>query len=129
MALIKADRGIPSVMLPTEPFRPILSRLWKTRQTPMADIFISYASVDRPFARRLADALEALGWEVWWDHRSLRVGQFTSLSPGALADSERRSDSQAARDGAKSPQDGTCSSSIWEITVKGLQSSTREGTL
>jgi hypothetical protein len=41
----------------------------------MADIFISYATVDRPFARRLADALEAHGWSVWWDHRSLRGGQ------------------------------------------------------
>jgi hypothetical protein len=41
----------------------------------MADIFISYASVDRPVARRLADALEARGWSVWWDHRSLHSGQ------------------------------------------------------
>lgn len=41
----------------------------------MTDIFISYASVDRPTARRLADALETRGWSVWWDHRSLRVGQ------------------------------------------------------
>jgi TPR repeat protein len=41
----------------------------------MADIFISYASVDRPTARRLADALEARGWSVWWDHRSLRSGE------------------------------------------------------
>jgi hypothetical protein len=53
----------------------MLPRLWKTRQTPMADIFISYASVDRPLARRLADALEARGWSVWWDHRNLRGGQ------------------------------------------------------
>jgi len=41
----------------------------------MADIFLSYASVDRPTARQLADALEACGWSVWWDHRSLRGGQ------------------------------------------------------
>src|SRR3954451_9366794 len=41
----------------------------------MADIFISYASVDRPVARRLADTLEAHGWSVWWDYRSLRGGQ------------------------------------------------------
>jgi hypothetical protein len=33
----------------------------------LADVFISYASDDRPFARRLADALEARGWSVWWD--------------------------------------------------------------
>src|SRR3954449_8704821 len=41
----------------------------------MADIFISYASVDRPFARRLADALRACGWSVWWDYGNLRGGQ------------------------------------------------------
>jgi hypothetical protein len=39
----------------------------------MADIFISYASVDRPTARRLAEALEARGWSVWWDYR-IRAG-------------------------------------------------------
>src|SRR3954471_13691840 len=41
----------------------------------MADIFISYASADRPTARRLAKALEACGWSVWWDHRNLHGGQ------------------------------------------------------
>jgi hypothetical protein len=41
----------------------------------MPDIFISYASVDRPTLHRLADALEARGWSVWWDHRSLHGGQ------------------------------------------------------
>src|SRR5690349_453097 len=52
--------------------------LWdhrETAQAAMADIFISYASVDRPTARRLAEALEARGWSVWWDHRNLRGGQ------------------------------------------------------
>lgn len=33
----------------------------------MADIFLSYASPDRDRARLLADALERLGWSVWWD--------------------------------------------------------------
>lgn len=33
----------------------------------MADIFISYARVDREAARRLANALENAGWSVWWD--------------------------------------------------------------
>jgi hypothetical protein len=41
----------------------------------MADIFISYASLDRPTARRLAQVLEACGWSVWWDYRGLRGGQ------------------------------------------------------
>ena len=33
----------------------------------MNDIFISYANSDRAAAQQLADALEALGWSVWWD--------------------------------------------------------------
>jgi hypothetical protein len=33
----------------------------------MNDIFISYANTDRAVAQQLADALEALGWSVWWD--------------------------------------------------------------
>lgn len=35
----------------------------------MTDIFISYASEDRPQAKRLAQALEQQGWSVWWDRR------------------------------------------------------------
>jgi TIR domain/YARHG domain len=33
----------------------------------MNDIFISYAREDKPWARRLAEALEGRGWSVWWD--------------------------------------------------------------
>jgi tetratricopeptide (TPR) repeat protein len=40
----------------------------------MADIFISYASEDRARVRPLADALQARGFNVWWD-RSLASGQ------------------------------------------------------
>ena len=41
----------------------------------MADIFISYASKDRPTAKRLADAVEAMGWSVWWDYQHIRGDQ------------------------------------------------------
>jgi hypothetical protein len=40
----------------------------------MADIFLSYAKEDRAAARRVSDALEALGWSVWWD-REIPAGQ------------------------------------------------------
>jgi hypothetical protein len=33
----------------------------------MADIFLSYASQDREAARRIAEALSARGYSVWWD--------------------------------------------------------------
>jgi TPR repeat protein len=62
-------------MLPTGPFRPMLAQVMETPADPMADIFISYASADRPTVRRLAEALEARGWSVWWDHGNLHGGQ------------------------------------------------------
>ncbi len=40
----------------------------------MTDVFISYASEDRDRAGRLASALAALGWSVWWD-RKIITGQ------------------------------------------------------
>jgi hypothetical protein len=39
----------------------------------MADIFVSYAKVDRPLASKLVAMLEAEGWKVWWD-TSLAIG-------------------------------------------------------
>lgn len=40
----------------------------------MSDIFISYSSKNRPSAQRLAGALSAQGWSVWWD-REIQTGQ------------------------------------------------------
>ena len=40
----------------------------------MTDIFISYASEDREYAGKLAQAFSAMGWSVWWDRRII-VGQ------------------------------------------------------
>lgn len=40
----------------------------------MTEVFISYASEDRDRAGKLASALGALGWSVWWD-RKIITGQ------------------------------------------------------
>ena len=39
----------------------------------MAEVFVSYASDDRPTAQRIAEHLIAQGWSVWWD-RDLTPG-------------------------------------------------------
>jgi len=50
----------------------------------MSDIFISYASQDRPSAERLSIALAAEGWTVWWD-RSIPPGKsFARMIEDAL---------------------------------------------
>jgi hypothetical protein len=52
----------------------------------VADIFISYATDDRPEAARLAAFLEEQGYSVWWD-RELSAGQqFYEKLAQALAD-------------------------------------------
>lgn len=50
----------------------------------MADIFLSYAKEDRERAGKLATALQAAGWSVWWD-RDIQVGQdFDQVIENAL---------------------------------------------
>ncbi len=41
----------------------------------MADIFLSYARDDLARAEQLADALEKLGWSVFWDRSSILAGE------------------------------------------------------
>jgi hypothetical protein len=38
-------------------------------QEKMNDIFISYARQDEAAARNICQALEKLGWSVWWDQK------------------------------------------------------------
>lgn len=45
----------------------------------MADVFISYASEDRERAYRLASALEARGWSVWWDRKIITGETFDQV--------------------------------------------------
>jgi hypothetical protein len=54
----------------------------------MADIFISYASVDRERARELADRLAGRGYQVWWDR---------TIPPGRVFDEVIQEALHAAR--------------------------------
>lgn len=45
----------------------------------MMDVFISYASENRERARKLASALEARGWSVWWDHKIIAGQAFDQV--------------------------------------------------
>lgn len=41
----------------------------------MYDIFLSYSTKDRERLQPLVSALEARGWTVFWDHRSIKVSE------------------------------------------------------
>jgi hypothetical protein len=54
----------------------------------MSDIFISYKREEQLVARRLADALQKMGWSVWWDPK-LRAGErFDDAIEEALKDAK-----------------------------------------
>lgn len=65
--------GLPraTVELPAENTAPSRRR---KQDSAVADVFISYANQDRESAHRLANALIAVGWSVWWD-RKIIAGQ------------------------------------------------------
>lgn len=50
----------------------------------MPDIFISYARKDRETAERLARALEAEGWSVWWDRHIPAGKRFDEVISASL---------------------------------------------
>src|ERR1700745_722278 len=54
----------------------------------MTDIFISYASEDRPKAQVLADSLSTRGWSVWWDRKIPLGKSFDEIIEKALAESK-----------------------------------------
>src|SRR5215510_8020899 len=54
----------------------------------MDQVFISYASLDRDRAKRLATVMQAKGYRVWWD-REIAAGQtFDEVIERALDDSK-----------------------------------------
>jgi uncharacterized membrane protein YeaQ/YmgE (transglycosylase-associated protein family) len=56
--------------------------------TAVGEIFISYASSDRPTAQALAEALQNEGWSVWWDR---------TIPPGKRFDDEIEAHLDAAK--------------------------------
>ncbi|MEM9764801.1 MAG: toll/interleukin-1 receptor domain-containing protein, partial [Pseudomonadota bacterium] len=52
----------------------------------MPHIFISYSSKHRPLTERLAAALEAEGWPVWWDHALEAHSSFRTQIDQAIND-------------------------------------------
>lgn len=54
----------------------------------MTDVFISYASHDRPVVSRLVEVLQANGYSVWWD-RAIQPGQRFDRSIDSALDRAR----------------------------------------
>lgn len=59
--------GLPDDMLD-------LFRSWVDNPEHMASVFISHAHDDKPFARRLYEALQAHGVRCWLDEKELKIG-------------------------------------------------------
>lgn len=50
----------------------------------MADIFLSYSRQDKPRVAPLVAALEAKGWDVWWDMALVAGEEFDNVTADAL---------------------------------------------
>src|SRR6266700_6506680 len=68
-AVLARRHGSPGLSGPQAPF-PIRFRV----SVPPKAIFLSYASQDAEAARRICDALRAVGLDVWFDQSALRGG-------------------------------------------------------
>lgn len=51
-------------------------------------VFISYERSDREYAERIAEALERLGWSVWWDRKLLAGDRFEPAIRKALDEAD-----------------------------------------
>ncbi|MGD8404826.1 MAG: toll/interleukin-1 receptor domain-containing protein [Anaerolineales bacterium] len=61
----------------------------KTGSEPKQQVFISYSRKDIKFARRLANDLENVGFEAWWDISDLKGGDdWVRVIPTAIAASQ-----------------------------------------
>lgn len=60
----------------------------KHGERPGVDVFVSYASDDRPLVRSMVEALEASGLAVWWD-RSIGTGSAFDREIESALDSAR----------------------------------------
>jgi formylglycine-generating enzyme required for sulfatase activity len=54
----------------------------------VSDIFLSYASPDRPRVKPLVDALQHQGWSVWWDRTILPGKIWDEVIEAALDDAQ-----------------------------------------
>ena len=54
----------------------------------LANIFLSYAREDSSCAQRLANILEAAGYDVWWDRRLDGGEEFSAEIEAALGKSD-----------------------------------------
>jgi tetratricopeptide (TPR) repeat protein len=50
----------------------------------LADIFLSYSRTDKPRVAPLVAALEAKGWDVWWDMALVAGEEFDNVTAAAL---------------------------------------------
>ena len=66
-----------------EPGRGFRSATRAVSSTPI-DVFVGYAHANHEVARQVVEAVEQLGWEVWWDDQLLGGSRYTEEIESAL---------------------------------------------